>query len=140
MQAAIYVASHSTGKYVSISTIAEKLNISFHYLTKVLQLFTHAGILISYRGPNGGVALARDPSTITLYDLIVAVDGEGIFTSCILGLPGCGSAEPCPAHDSWSEIRNSLETIAKRTTLEELARKAEPLNIRIATIPEGVEI
>jgi len=49
IQAAIYVASVKDVGYVSIQEISEKLNISFHFLTKVLQQLTQAGILNSYR-------------------------------------------------------------------------------------------
>lgn len=132
VQAMIYVAANGGADYVSISTIAEKLNISFHFLTKVLQQCTQAGILLSYRGPKGGVALAKPSAHITLYDVIVAIDGGEIFTTCMLGLPGCGYDEPCPAHENYVEIRQRFTSIAKRTTLAVLAARANQLNVRLA--------
>ncbi len=60
LRALVFMASEKerTG-YVSISEIAERLNISFHFLTKTFQTLTQHGILESYRGPNGGVALTK---------------------------------------------------------------------------------
>ena len=135
IQAAIYVASVKDVGYVSIQEISEKLNISFHFLTKVLQQLTQAGILNSYRGPKGGVALAKQSEHISLYNVIAAIDGTDIFTECMLGLPGCGIATPCPAHDSWAEMRSKLFTICHRTTLRDLAEKANQYNVRLANLP-----
>jgi len=132
IQAAIYVASQRGEDYVAISRIAEQLNISFHFLTKVLQQVTQAGLMISYRGPKGGVALARPTAHITLYDIICAIDGSEMFTECMLGLPGCGHQEPCPAHDHWVEVRTRFTSLAKRTTLSQLASRAKDLNVRLA--------
>jgi hypothetical protein len=36
-----------------------------------------------------------------LYEIVVAIDGEDLFRECVLGLPGCGDATPCPLHDEW---------------------------------------
>lgn len=132
IQSAIYVAAHDAEGYVSINQIASELNISFHFLTKVLQQLTQEGIMVSYRGPRGGVALAKKKPEVNLYDLIAAIDGTSIFTECMLGLAGCGIAEPCPAHEHWTKVRAELTSIAKRVTLEDLGNKANELNVRLA--------
>lgn len=132
IQAAIHVAAEGGDAYVPINKIADRLEISFHFLTKVLQQFTSAGILISYRGPKGGVALAQPAKQITLFELIAAIDGTDIFTECMLGLPGCGHAEPCPAHDHWVEVRQRFTGIARSVTLADLASKAGELNVRLS--------
>jgi Rrf2 family protein len=132
IQAAIFVSARGKETYVSISTVAQELNISFHFLTKVLQQLTQAGIMTSYRGPRGGVTLNRDSETVMLYDLIAAIDGTEVFTECMLGLPGCGHAEPCPAHEHWIEVRQKFTAIAKSVTLKSLGEKATELNVRLA--------
>ena len=140
IQAAIYVAAQEEAGYVPINKIADRLNISFHFLTKVLQQFTHAGLLTSYRGPKGGVSLAKDATQITLYDMVEAIDGTFVFTECMLGLPGCGSEEPCPAHENWVEVRSRFLQIAKQLTLATLASRASELNVRLAKVPALVDI
>ncbi len=132
IQAAIFVSARGKETYVSISTVAQELNISFHFLTKVLQQLTQAGIMTSYRGPRGGVTLNRDSETVMLYDLIAAIDGTEVFIECMLGLPGCGHAEPCPAHEHWIEVRQKFTAIAKSVTLKSLGEKATELNVRLA--------
>jgi len=134
IQAAIYVAAEGKGGYVPISQIAEKMQISFHFLTKVLQQFSHAGLMTSYRGPKGGVALSRPIDEVSLYDLVAAVDGTDVFTECMLGLPGCGHAAPCPAHEHWIQVRQQFTSIAQNVTLRQLAQRAGELHVRLANV------
>jgi Rrf2 family protein len=110
--------------FVPISLIAEKLGLSFHFLTKVLRQFTLAGIMESYRGPNGGVCLAKRPEDISLYEMIRAVDGIDLFTKCMLGPAVCQKNDGCPVHDSWVEIRERLTTMAHHTTLAVLSTRS----------------
>lgn len=132
IQAAIAVAAEGGTDYVPIHKLAERLDISFHFLTKVLQQFTHAGIFNSYRGPRGGVALAKPATSISLYDMVATIDGTDIFTECMLGLPGCGIAPPCPAHEQWNAMRTQLASLAKSLTLADLGKRANDLNVRLS--------
>ncbi len=138
--ASLYVAreaSRSRG-YVSIGRMSEELNISFHFLTKILQQLTSAGIITSMKGPKGGVALRRDPKEISLVDVIVAIDGMGLFTDCLLGLPGCGEEKPCPVHDDWADIRASLFQAFRDKSLADTALRIDELNLRFA-LPTGAK-
>lgn len=135
--ASLYIAretDRSTG-YVSIGKMSKELHISFHFLTKILQELTSAGLLVSMKGPKGGVALKRDSNTITLLDIILAIDGIGIFRECLLGLPGCGDQEPCPVHEEWAHTREELYHIFQSKKLGETARKIDELNLRFS-LPE----
>ena len=139
VQAAIYMASLPRNEYVSIQEIANNLKISFHFLTKVLQNLTQAGLMVSYRGPNGGIALARPSSSISLADIIDAIDGSDIFHECLFGLPGCGVADPCPAHENWTTMRSRLHNLCNTLTLEELGKRANQLNVRLANAAAPVK-
>lgn len=108
------------GDYVSISTISDDLDIGLSLLTNVLQELNAAGLLTSKRGRGGGVALTRPPKDTNLYDIIVALEGPELFEQCILGLPGCGDAEPCPIHEHWTRERDRLKATLQGTTLAEV--------------------
>ncbi len=133
----MYVASLGHKEYVPIQQISENLNISFHFLTKILQQLTENNIMISYRGPKGGVALARDPKDISLTDIVEAIDGPNIFDQCIFGLPGCGNLAPCPLHSEWAKHREKINAMFENATLNTLADKINTFNFRIAD--EGYE-
>ncbi len=131
IRATLYLATVKTDGYVSIRAISEELKISFHFLTKIFQKLTQAGLLVSFRGPNGGVALAKPATQITLLDLVIAIDGSDLFHECVLGLPGCGDEKPCPLHDSWAHERTRLKSMFGRTTLADAAVDIEQLDLRL---------
>jgi Rrf2 family protein len=131
MRASLYLASRKDDRYVSISKIGDELNISSHFLTKILQQLTQANLLESLKGPRGGVRLKKSGDKIRLIDVVEAIDGLDILTECALGLPGCGDQKPCPVHDDWAEVRTELREMLESNSLGALAGKGESLNLRI---------
>jgi Rrf2 family protein len=120
LRATLYLSTVEAEGYVPIGTISDELDISFAFLTKIFQKLNDAGLLESKRGPKGGVSLTRPADSVTLYEIVVAIDGDDLFEQCVLGLPGCGEAEPCPLHDHWSEEKTRIEDVFRSTTLSEL--------------------
>jgi Rrf2 family transcriptional regulator, iron-sulfur cluster assembly transcription factor len=131
IRACIYVAAHKNENYISISTIAEKLEISFHFLTKILQKLTQKNLMTSYRGPNGGVAFTKPTDKIFLIEIVDAVETHPIFSQCLLGIPGCGTGKPCPLHEDWGPIREQLRAKFENTNLADLATKVSSFNERL---------
>ena len=132
LRAVLYVASRKDAKYVSIREISDELGVSFHFLTKILQRLTRKGLVVSYRGPGGGVALARPAGRITLMDIVEAVEESDLFTSCILGLAGCGEKKPCPLHGQWARERTGLGKMFRQTTIAKLAGHVVRDKLRLA--------
>ena len=131
IRAVLFTASYGGKEYVPIRRIAEGLGISFHFLTKILQILTQKGIMNSYRGPKGGIILARPAAEISLAEIVVAIDGDDIFQECILGLPGCSDQNPCPLHDDWRMHRMNLKKMLQQTTVAKLAVKVASGGTRI---------
>lgn len=121
LRAMLYLASLNATEYVSIRSISEALDISFHFLTKTFQKLTDAGLLVSQRGPAGGVRLARPPRQITPLEILVAIDGSALFTECVLGLPGCGDEKPCPLHEEWAAERARLASMFETVSIADLS-------------------
>lgn len=117
LRAALYIASCSTEEFISIREISKKLNISFHFLTKILQKLTEKKLMISFRGPKGGVKLSQPPHTITLLDIVLALEGPNFFEKCILGLEQCSTDHPCPLHQQWVPLRKQLIELFETNTL-----------------------
>lgn len=139
LRATFYIAAQKPDGYLPIRAIGETLGISVPFLTKVLQQLTQADLLASFRGPNGGIALARPADQITLYDIVVAVDGPGLFVACVLGLPGCGSEKPCPLHEGWAVERDRLRALFLRTTLDDVAHRLQGADLRLANLPARLD-
>lgn len=131
IRAAIYIATQNDQQYVPIRDIAESLNISFHFLTKILQVLTKKGIIYSVKGPKGGVALRKKPDKITILDIIEAIDCDNIFDDCVLGLPGCSDDNPCPMHNTWGVLRKDLFNMLQKETIEDLASQVKNNSIQL---------
>lgn len=131
LRSAMYLSANTKNEYVSIREMSDKLNISFHFLTKILQQLTADGLMESITGPKGGIRLSNKGKKATLLDIVLAIDGPDLFTQCALGLPGCGSAKPCPLHFSWMENREEIRKMLDRTSLQELAVEGKENNYRL---------
>lgn len=131
LRAAIYLATKEESQFVPIKKMSETLEISHHFLTKILQELTAEGLLSSYKGPNGGVKLKKPAGEITLMDVVLAIDGPDLLTQCALGLPGCGHQNPCPLHDKWASTRDSIRQMLESSTLEHLVERSKRENLRL---------
>lgn len=131
LRSSLFLASRKADGYISIREMSEKLDISFHFLTKILQQLTSAGLMESHKGPKGGVRLTKSGSEVNLFEIVAAIDGTELFTECALGLPGCGVKKPCPLHDKWADTRDGIRVMLESTNLVELARKGKAENLRI---------
>ena len=132
LRALIYVASRKNEKeYVSIKEMSESMDISFHFLTKILQTLSKNELLKSYRGPNGGVALTRPPEQIFMVEVVKILEGHDYFDTCFLGLPGCGEEAPCPMHYFWQNVKAVFRKQFENTSLQELSAKIEDGKLRL---------
>jgi Rrf2 family protein len=131
LRAILYVARKGSDTYVPISEISKKLKISFHFLTKILQILTRHKIMKSYRGPNGGVTLARPAGKITILKIIRLIDGDHTFQQCVLGLPHCSDKNPCPLHHKWADVSRTLQNVFDDMTVKDLAVNIKELNLRL---------
>lgn len=132
IRAMLYMVSYpGRAEFLSIGEISKELGISFHFLTKIFRELTSKGLLHSYRGPSGGIALAKPAMEIRLLDIVLVLEGEDYFDQCLLGLPGCGEEKPCPAHGYWKKIKSDFYHHLASTSIGELAEKINSDEVRI---------
>jgi Rrf2 family protein len=84
----------------------------------------HAGIAVSSRGRRGGYRLARSPASITMYDVVAALEPIGVVEpQCVLHQGACLARGPCPFHDTIAAARAAfIEALARDTLADVLAR------------------
>ncbi|HIE59552.1 MAG TPA: Rrf2 family transcriptional regulator [Persephonella sp.] len=128
IRAMIYIAKNNKGDFISISEIAKELNLSFYFLSKILQKLVKGELLKSYRGPNGGVKLAKSAENIRLIDIIEIIDGTKFFSECILGLEKCSDDNPCPIHYMWADKREEIQKMFDNTTLKDIVEDINKLH------------
>lgn len=120
LQAVLYLAAKAEGEVVPVEEISNKLSIPKEFVSKILQSLTESGIVGSKKGKSGGFLLAKQPHKIRLIDIVAAIDGLGIFNSCVLGFPKCSPDNPCPLHDKWGKLRTNAYNMLTDETLDQL--------------------
>ena len=116
---AIIAISKHPNDVLSASELSRSLNCPAAYLSQILAKLKAPGILNSQRGLNGGVYLAKPLEEVFVYDVIAAIDGEAFFSTCFMGIEGCGHIEPCPFHNFWSVEREKIKTWLQQTSFAE---------------------
>ncbi len=123
IRAAIYVAEQSReGRRVNLKDIAKEIGSPEAFTAKILQLLAKSEIISSVKGPTGGFEIDRKKmSRIKLSHIVMAIDGNAVYTGCGLGLKECSAKQPCPVHDKFKKIRNDLKNMLESTNLLELS-------------------
>jgi hypothetical protein len=94
---------------VSAKDVAERYAISQSLLAKVLQQLARAGVVRSFSGVNGGYVLALDPTTVSIEQVITAIEGSSA------ALVDCQDTEDhdCAAHEHCT-IKGPLAILQER--------------------------
>ncbi len=129
IRAIIYIASKQQGNNkTGIKQISKDLDLPTPFLAKILQQLAKQKILKSLKGPHGGFSLLRDQKKITMLDIVRTIDGEELFTNCIIHGKECTCVdrdkEPCPLHDDYVKVRSELIDMFSHTTVYDLVKKA----------------
>lgn len=101
--------------------LAESAQIPQPTVQKVLKLLARHGLLDSQRGVKGGYVLARDPRSISVADVISALEGPIALTECVDERPGdCTKMAFCPVRPNWQRINDVVRDALDGITLMEM--------------------
>jgi Rrf2 family protein len=101
-------------------TIAEELGIPEYFLGKILTQLVRKGILVSFKGPTGGVSLKAKPEKLTVHRIMKKLDVTFNFgDTCVIGLKKCSKSNPCPFHEDVMRFKQAIIDKSKNTTLME---------------------
>lgn len=107
-------------KKIGIKDICTLANTPESFTAKILQNLVKRSIISSQKGPSGGFYLSKELEAITLYDIVEAIDGVGVFNKCGLGLTECNAKKPCPLHTQFEPVRSELNSMCRNNTLQDL--------------------
>ena len=123
IRACIYIASQSyQDNRVTIKDIADEINSPQSFTAKILQTLAKHKLVHSVKGIGGGFEIPKEAlSQISLAQIVIAVDGDGFFANCGLGVDHCSEEHPCPLYKKFLGIRKEMNLMLESTNLEELA-------------------
>ena len=105
---------HRDGVTLSSHQIAEDRNLSQPLVGKVMTVLSQHGLVIGSRGPGGGYRLARDPATITVFEIVELFEGHRDASSCPFGPGWCGVGEPCPLHHTLIKMSEAAANTLRK--------------------------
>ncbi|MBI3990440.1 MAG: Rrf2 family transcriptional regulator [candidate division NC10 bacterium] len=103
-----------------IGEIARRKATPPAFSAKIVRDLVRAGLVKSIRGRKGGVSIAREPSAITLLQVIEAVDGPLSLALCVHGENSCPLSRSCPARPLFLRLQRIVTQELKAVTLEDL--------------------
>ena len=118
---------------ISLAAIADAEGLPLAYLEHLAARLRRAGLVESRRGSRGGYSLARDAASITMAEVVRALEGDIAPVECITagadGAPVCsreGEAghDPCPTKLLWTRVQGSIVRTLTDTTLADLVKPA----------------
>lgn len=107
---------------VTLAGISERQRISLSYLEQLFGKLRRHELVASVRGPGGGYCLAKAVDTISVADIIIAVDEPLDATQCG-GKENCQDDQRCMTHDLWTNLNKRMYEYLHAVSLAELVAK-----------------
>lgn len=118
----VYFLSDKRAKY-DAKSISDSMVIGHRFALKILMKLVNAGILISFKGAKGGYSLAKEPSEISMLEVMEAVDGKQYLNKCICTEIDCNRMEnknECVIHKKFAQINDLMCKEFSNATFQDL--------------------
>ncbi|MGE0848652.1 MAG: Rrf2 family transcriptional regulator [Hyphomicrobiaceae bacterium] len=135
------LAKHGAEGALSLPMISERQQISLAYLEQLFLKLRRAGLVESARGRSGGYRLGRPASTISVAEIMAAVEEDMRMTRC-----GGEAAKPCLpgqrclTHGLWDALGEQIAAFLDSVTLQEVIDgiPASKQAMRASRLPFGL--
>lgn len=121
----------------SASELAARSRLELPTVSKLMKRLNRAGLVESFRGARGGYRLARDARSITLADIVAAMEGAIGMTECSVHSGRCAHESHCGARSNWQRVSAILVDALTAVSLADI-RPPAPLrrpSLRVAALP-----
>ncbi|MGD9123509.1 MAG: Rrf2 family transcriptional regulator [Desulfarculaceae bacterium] len=135
VRAMLELAMQSGEGPVPLRDLAARQEISAKYLEQLLIPLKGAGLVKSVRGARGGYMLAKEPPTITLYEIVRSLEGPLAPVECVQDPKYCDRVGGCTVHLVWGEMGDMLVNFLDNLTLAEMVERQHEKN-KICKPPE----
>ncbi len=105
---------------VSRQLVSECGDIPPHFLAKIAQQLSRAGIIEILQGARGGYRLIIPPEKLSLLSVIEAIIGEIFLNDCVIRPESCHASSSCAVNNVWLQARNQLRATLESVTFAKL--------------------
>lgn len=121
------LALQADGQRVIARDLAQRANVPKAFLHKIVADLARAGLVRAYQGPTGGLILGQEPTSISMLDILEAIDGPVCMNICLLRPHECPRDRTCPAHTFWGRVQAMVLREMQTATLDQLVEQAHAL-------------
>ena len=121
--ALVYLAKQREGTIIEAAELAERIDVSPTFLSKILQRLARSGLVHGHRGRERGYGLARAADSLRVREITETFEGEGYFQRCIFWSSECSEKDPCPLHGVWAGLRPHVRDAFSELTVAALAAR-----------------
>ena len=115
------LAQHYGEDFISLKDISARQDISKKYLEQIIPFLNRSNLLIANRGHMGGYQLSRQPSQITIFEILVSAEGSLCPVSCMDNEPNvCPRANECITLPLWQGLYKKVYEYLNGVTLQDL--------------------
>ncbi len=113
---------------VTAQDLAERSKVPLPTVSKLCKELSKAGLVISHRGRHGGYGLARAAESISIAEIVEALEGPIALTECVHPGPqqACGIEATCLARDSWDPVSRAIQDALRALPLSAIAPHRAP--------------
>jgi Rrf2 family protein len=124
-----HLANHRQEHACSASEIAEEYGISATLMAKVLQKLAKQGLVAAKHGSTGGYQLARQPDKISALEVLTAIDGPVLITSCVTSHGNCDATERCSVKEPLQRVNESILNVLSMVTIAHLSEEKQETSL-----------
>lgn len=117
----LHLATLEEGARESISGISRTRDLPVPFVRRIVSRLAEVGILCTHRGAGGGVSLARSASSVSLWDVVFAMEGPSCPSPCLAEPRSCSQSGTCPVRGVWSNTSVVLDNHLRTVLLSDLA-------------------
>ncbi|HJQ70164.1 MAG TPA: Rrf2 family transcriptional regulator [Blastocatellia bacterium] len=129
VRAVLDIAQHSNGSPVPLGAISKREGISLLFLEQLFQQLRKGNVVKSVRGPHGGYVLAREPSEITIGEIVRLIEPPLYTSSCFSkgeSVDNCHLADTCIGGAIWKQLAEHVDNFLDSITVADLSNKSKP--------------
>ena len=109
------LAEHGNGEFIPMKEVAARQGISLKYIERMMPVLKTGGLVDSLHGIGGGYRLTKEPSEVTLWDILILAEGDLA--------PVCERAAACRTLPVWEDYYKLTKDYFRGITLEDLMRQ-----------------
>jgi len=119
------------GRRPGTAEVSKEIEAPPFFTAKILQRLVRFGLLESIKGKGGGFFFDPEKPELQLVKLVSTTEGDRSFTGCGIGLKHCDKTNPCPLHEKYAPIRESINNLLSEETVQSLAQKVHRKEINL---------